>query len=1275
MNVHFYKKIIEQFPVGYAYHKIICDPKGTPVDYEFIEANYKFQALTGLIDLNIIGKRVTEVLPGINKGEFDWIKFYGDLALHGGTKEFEQFAEPLQRWYRVYAYAPEKYYFITYFTDISREREQFIELDNFFRVNLDLLCIADFEGNFLKVNKEWENILGYFSEELEKRKIFEFVHPDDLEATLDEILKLSKQEQVTNFINRLKCKDGSYRYIEWRSQPSGKLIYAAARDITDKIQEHKSLRRMVEISEEFLQLHENGLDYQKITDEFLELCGAKFAAFNLYDEDGMHYTTVSVSGDHEIIKKAAHMSGIKLQGKRWPHNPLRAEKIKDKTITRLSSLEELTGNIIPRTIYAQMMNRFNVGETVIAKITSNNLIIGNFTLLMDKGKSFNQDSLAEVYTRQLGLVITRHRIENLLRLERERLANIIEGTNAGTWEWDVQTGETLFNERWAEIFGYTLAEISPVSIETWLHFVHPEDLKNSLSQLSQVFARKKNYYDIECRMKHKDGSWVWVNSRGKVVSWTTDGKPNIMSGTHTDITQRKQAEEKYRQIAENITDVVWIADLQLRTTYISPSIERLLGDSVSEYLSRPMEEKFPPDSLHKIISIMQEELEKDKEPGSDKNRTRLIEVEHYRIDGTTIWIAMHVSFIRDEHGDPIGFQGVTRDITENKLMAEKLQESQHMLKMVLDTVPARIFWKDVDLNYLGCNRLFAQDVGLADPEEIVGLNDYQIFWRDQADLYRKDDLDVIKTGNPKINYEESQTTLGGDTLWGRTSKIPLRNETDKIIGVLGTYEDITARKKMEELVCLEKERLKTTLLSIGDGVISTDNRGNVALLNTIAEKLTGWTQEEAFGKPLEEVFHIINEFTRVRCENPAYKAMETRSIVELANHTMLISKNGFEWPIEDSAAPIMDREKNIHGVVLVFRDVTEKKKKQAEIEYLSFHDQLTGLYNRRFFEEELERLDTTINLPLTIAMLDINGLKLANDAFGHAVGDMVLKKVAKLIKKVFRSDDVIARIGGDEFVIILKKTNSKRAKRIMERLTKAISSEKVKSLILSISCGWETKYNNDDNIATILKKAEDQMYRRKLSESASIHHKTISVIIKTLYEKNQREEKHSKRVGQLCAAIGTALGLKDEDIGELRTVGLMHDIGKIAIDDRILNRPEALVESEWLEIKRHPEIGYKILSSVNEFAPLAEYVLAHHERWDGNGYPRGLKGEKIPLEARIIAVADAYDAMTSDRPYRLGLSQDAALAEIKRNAGTQFDPVIVKVFLEKVYNSYQKSHY
>ncbi len=774
---------------------------------------------------------------------------------------------------------------------------------------------------------------------------------------------------------------------------------------------------MRDFSEEFFQLFEKELDYQKIADRFLEFSDANFAVFNLYDEDGDQFTTMAIAGDQELIRKAMQILHIKVQGQKWPHDIKWANKI-NQIVTRFSSLSELAGDILPKSIIELLVRSFDIGELVVIRIMRDKTMLGDFTCVMSREKRFNQYSKAEAYSKQLGLVLTQRRTEHLLRIEQKRLKNIIEGTRVGTWEWNIQKDEIIINERWAEIIGYTLSEVPRVLSENaWDQFFHPEDLHNADLQLDEIFKNQQEYYDTERRMIHKNGDEVWVHTQGKVIDRAHNGKPLLMSGTHSDISHRK---------------------------------------------------------------------------------------------------------------------------------------------------------------------------------------------------------------------------------------------------------------KMEQVIFNEKEQFKTTLLSIGDGVISTDNHGSVMIMNKIAEQLTGWTQEEACGKPLEEVFHIMNELTRERCENPVYKVLETGNIIELANHTILISRLGLETPIEDSAAPIKDEQGNINGVVLVFRDFTEKKEKRDKITYLSFFDQLTEIYNRRFFEEELKRLDTERNFPLTLAMLDVNGLKLINDAFGHLVGDEVLKRIAYLIKRECRMDDIIARIGGDEFVILLPKTDAKQTAKIMKRLHEVIVSEKVDSINLSISCGWATKEKRNTKIAAVFKKAEDNMYRQKLSESTSVRHKTIQIILKTLYEKNTREESHSKRVSNLCGTIGHCLDLSQEKISELITAGLLHDIGKIAINEDVLNKATKLNKSEWLEIQRHPEIGYRILSSVNEYASLAGYVLAHHERWDGKGYPKGLKGKAIPLQSRVIAVVDAYDAMTGYRPHQKTLSHDVAMEKIKRNAGVQFDPDIVKVFFEQAPFSEEK---
>jgi diguanylate cyclase (GGDEF)-like protein/putative nucleotidyltransferase with HDIG domain len=351
---------------------------------------------------------------------------------------------------------------------------------------------------------------------------------------------------------------------------------------------------------------------------------------------------------------------------------------------------------------------------------------------------------------------------------------------------------------------------------------------------------------------------------------------------------------------------------------------------------------------------------------------------------------------------------------------------------------------------------------------------------------------------------------------------------------------------------------------------------------------------------------------------------------------------------------------------LKVRNAIELMKRNREISYLSYHDALTGLYNRRVYEEELKKINTIENLPISIIMADINGLKLINDTFGHDKGDMLLKRASLTIENSCRTQDIVARWGGDEFVILMPKTTEEEAEKIVKAIKDQCSNEKKSSIDVSIAFGWHTKKTLDEDITKTLKNAEDNMYRNKSLESESTRSNMINAIMNTLQEKNPREEMHSKRVSEICGEIGRAMNLSDIDLKKLKVAGLLHDIGKIAIGEGILNKPGKLTQLEWNEIERHPAIGYRILSTSHEMLELAEFILAHHEKWDGTGYPRGLKGETIPKIARIIAIADSYDAMTSERAYRSALSEDIVLEEIRKNAAIQFDPKIAKVFVERV---------
>lgn len=380
-----------------------------------------------------------------------------------------------------------------------------------------------------------------------------------------------------------------------------------------------------------------------------------------------------------------------------------------------------------------------------------------------------------------------------------------------------------------------------------------------------------------------------------------------------------------------------------------------------------------------------------------------------------------------------------------------------------------------------------------------------------------------------------------------------------------------------------------------------------------------------------------------------------------------VTQNEFHQLQEDGNNEFAFLRKSINMLLVrIFKDISEKNEITKRIEFLSYHDQLTGLYNRRFYENELRRLDSEGNLPLSIIYADVNGLKIINDAFGHESGDRIIQKAAEILRTVDNPNNVVARVGGDEFIILLPKIGAQEAEHIVERLREQTNQLYYLDIELSVSFGWDTKYEDKQSTLDVLRNAEDIMYQKKMLSSTSKRNVIIKSILNTLNLKCPREEKHSKRVSSLCASIGHACDLNTDDIKELAVAGELHDIGKIAIDEVILNKTEALTNAEWSKIKHHPDIGFRILGATSEFYKIAEYVLEHHEKWDGTGYPKGLKGTEINWKARVISIADAYDAMTCDRPYRKALSPTAAAAEIRKNAGTQFDPDLARIFIEKL---------
>ncbi|SHM89328.1 PAS domain S-box-containing protein/diguanylate cyclase (GGDEF) domain-containing protein [Caldanaerovirga acetigignens] len=550
------------------------------------------------------------------------------------------------------------------------------------------------------------------------------------------------------------------------------------------------------------------------------------------------------------------------------------------------------------------------------------------------------------------------------------------------------------------------------------------------------------------------------------------------------------------------------------------------------------------------------------------------------------------------------------------------------------------------------------------PEEVLGEELGKIV----ASGYRK----ALEAGEP-VEYEETLPFPAGVRTW--QVRITPVFVNGKVRYLVGARKDITMQKKAErereshlKELLKEKELLKITLLSIGDGVVTTDNCGKITSVNRAAEEITGWKAEEVMGKPFNEVFQLFSEKSGKKVMDPVSKVLKKGKIVGLANHTALLTKNGRKISIADSASPIVNEKGDIYGVVVIFRDITKERAMQQKMLDLSYRDFLTGLYNRRYVEEKISQLEKENIVPVSIIMADVNGLKLANDVFGHLEGDFILKKASFVLKKGLRPGGIAARWGGDEFLVVLPNADEqfcrKFVNKIRLRCKNANSPDNDQKFQLNLALGYAVKKKSNENLRKLIQEAEEMMYKNKMAEGRSFRHAVIKALLSTLSAKSMETEEHALRIKDLCLAIGVKLGLSAAELDELSLFAMLHDIGKVGIPEHILLKPGPLSQEEWEVMKRHPEIGFRIAQNTSDLVSIAKYILHHHERWDGKGYPMGLKGKEIPLLCRILAVADAYDAMTSERPYRSPMTKDTALLEIRNNSGSQFDPKVVELFLE-----------
>ena len=685
-----------------------------------------------------------------------------------------------------------------------------------------------------------------------------------------------------------------------------------------------------------------------------------------------------------------------------------------------------------------------------------------------------------------------------------------------------------------------------------------------------------------------------------------------------------------------------------KITEANPALSRIFGYSIDELKGRDW------------LSITQPgELQSNLELISQFNAGEMdgfnLEKRYRNKTGAEIWAHVTVTRLQIEAGERPRHLFIVEDVTARKTAEAALRLKEAHYRELFErrfnqlAELSRTYHWEIDtaglFSYISpvCKLVLGYE-----PQAIIGkIHFYDLAPELEREAMKAAALASFACKDTVHNLEHRSQTADGRLVWVTTDAVPLLDAAGNLTGYSGTSSDITKEKT-------SRDELENFFAVNLDLLCIADFAGNFIKVNKAWEEILGYSVEELQRRKFFDFVHPDDMTATI----DAMALLSTQQ--DLLNFTNRYrSFDGSYRYIEWRSHPVGEL------IYAAARDITERRLYEEKITYLSFRDVLTGLYNRRYFEEELRRMDTARQLPISVISGDVNGLKLTNDVFGHERGDELLRAAAQFLQASCREEDVVVRYGGDEFVAFLPRCDEATAEKIVERIRRKCRRKTIEGLPVSLALGVATKTLAGEAITAVVNLAETRMYHDKISNDDQVRAEALEALERQALERDCHPGERSARLRRLATRFSAHLQLTNSTMQDIALLAVLQDVGKIAVPEGILSKPGELTPEEWAEIKNHPAVSYRILRAVRELSAGVEAaVLAQHEHWNGSGYPKGLKTDDIPYISRLLGIVEAYDVMTHDRPYRKALSHRAAIEELQRCAGTQFDPQLVQEFVE-----------